>query len=93
VLSACNGVTQVLNNAGPCSDLVPREMWEPVPGAPLPPITATVGEREAFANKQTNNLDDANEKPPAIRHSITGCEARDQRITNSLTARWYEFWK
>lgn len=68
-------------------------MWEPVEGAIIPnPLTAQVGDWQVFGNEQTNNLDDSNAKPPAIRTIITGCEERDQRIIQELNKPWYKFW-
>lgn len=48
---------------------------KPTPGAPLPPDD-TAGSWATFGNNQTGQLDQANLKPPAIRHIVTVCEAR-----------------
>ena len=70
-----------------------EDLWEPVEGAPLVGPEGTIGDHIVFGNEQTNNLDDANADKTTIRTIITGCEERDQRVTEHLTRRWYEFWK
>lgn len=79
--------------ASPCSSLVPLSVIEPVAGAELVnPLTGTLQDHQVFGNEQTNNLDDANAKPPLIMSIITGCERRDAETTEDLTKPWYKFW-
>jgi hypothetical protein len=46
-----------------------------VPGAPLP-LDDSAGAWVTFGNNQTGQLEQANLKPPAIRHIIKTCEDR-----------------
>lgn len=83
----------VQNPVEPCSSLVPLSVIEPVEHEPIPGINASPADVSMALNNEGNNLDDANNKPPLIMHIITTCEARDLKIANHITRRWYQFWK
>ena len=58
-----------------CWSYVPSSLVQPTPGAPLP-ADSSAGAWVTFGNSQTGQLDQANEKPPAIAHIVTTCEAK-----------------
>lgn len=75
LLSACTRSIVMIPDAQTCSDYVPASLWQPTTPAPLP-ADDTAGAWVAFANSQAGRLQEAGEKPAAIRHILTTCEAR-----------------
>lgn len=79
-------------NAAPCSQLLPRDWKEGVPGADLP-AGNTVGDWIAFGDAQTGQLDKSNGRYVDGIGIVERCEARDAAARAALTNKpWWRFW-
>lgn len=56
-------------------------------------MAGSAGEWVDFGNRQSGQLEKANTDKGTIHQVITGCEKRDQLITQGLQKKWYQFWK
>lgn len=66
----------------PCAPFVPDDWRQPVPGAPLPDLTA--GGWAAFGDAQTGQLDKANDRTLATIHIIERCDKANADIRGKL---------
>lgn len=92
VLCACTRSIVVIPDAPDCSRYVPESLWQPTPGAPLPQ-TPAAGEWAQFANGQTGRLEEANLKPPAIRHIVTTCEQLHAKAVAKAERQSKPWWR
>lgn len=72
-LSACTRSIVMIPDAPQCLSYVPEQLWAKTPGASLP-ADSSAGAWVTFGNSQTGQLEEANAKPPSIRHIVGRCE-------------------
>lgn len=87
-LPACVGAPPIVASQSACSQLIPSEWREGVPGADLPKA-ATVGAWIAFADAQTGQLDKANERTAAAIGIVERCEERDRAAVRKSRRRFF----
>lgn len=89
--AGCMTVSVAADDDSPCSDYVPDSLWARTEHAP-PPGTSQAS-HGAFEVAEAGQLEKANDKPPAIQHIITTCEANKlkavQRAKRKLEP-WYK---
>lgn len=61
-------------------------------GAELPQGNS-VGDWVAFADRQTGQLDKANDRYAAAAGIVARCEERDRRAVEQARRRWWQIWK
>jgi len=79
--AACVAAPPIASTPLACTSLIP-DLWRtPVPGTPLPE-GSTVADWTSFADKQTGQLDKANDRTLSTIGIIESCEARDREAVN-----------
>lgn len=76
LLAGCVSAPPIISATSACSTLLPTEWLEGVQSAPLPE-GSTVGDWVEFGDRQTGQLDKANDRYKAGVGIVSRCEARD----------------
>jgi hypothetical protein len=90
-VTGCAGAPLIVASPSACSALLPSEWREPVEGAPLP-ADQSVGEWIIFGDRQTGQLDKANDRTVTGIGIIERCEARDRVAMERARRPWWRFW-
>jgi hypothetical protein len=90
-LTGCVSAGPIVANPRACSDLVPQAWRTPVPGAPLPD-GEEVADWIVFGEKQTGQLEIANDRGAAVIHIVSTCEAQDAAALNRTRRPWWRIW-
>lgn len=91
VLPACSTtVTRLTIPPARCSEYIPKEVWEPVLGVDASLFEALKDWAAGFVG-QTGKLEEANIKPPYIKHTLETCERHEREIYDSLNGKKRRF--
>lgn len=89
--AGCMTVSVDADNDDPCSEYVPQMLWDRTPHA-QPPGTSQASHGQ-FEVAEAGQLEKANDKPPAIQHIITTCEANKKKAVERAKKRIEPWWK
>jgi hypothetical protein len=90
--TACVGAPRIVALGNACSDLIPADWRNGVPGAPLP-VRKTDGAWIAFADAQTGQLDKANGRTVDTIGIVERCEQRNRAAVDRASKKWWQVWK
>lgn len=90
-LPGCAAGPPIVTAKNACSDLLPAEWRQAVPGAPLPDGN-TVGDWVQFGDAQTGQLDKANDRTTSAIGIVERCEARDAAAIAAARRPWWKIW-
>lgn len=88
-LPGCVSAGPIVANPRACSELVPQAWRTPVPGAPLPDGDE-VADWMVFGEKQTGQLEVANDRGAAVIHIFSTCEAQDAAAVARARRPWWQ---
>jgi len=81
-LAGCMTRPTVTTQTISCTEVVPKEWEQGVPGVEMPGLNAAVGEIWAALDGQTGRLDQANGRTKDTIGIVKRCEARDAQAVN-----------
>lgn len=93
-VGGCAGTvsTVTIQTALKCGPMIPESYRKPVPGVPLPPKAASVGQIGDALDGQTRNLDTANGRTADVIAITEACDARSAEVAEQLKPKkWWPF--